>query len=176
MTSRLRLFAAGTFALTLGCMASPARSQDRAEGSAASSSRSSLVFIVNRDNPNDQLALGDLRRMLLGEVTRWPDGRKLTVAMREPGASERGAVLRLICRMSDVEFTRYLLHAAYRGEAQAGPKQLDTSAGIRRFVVNVLGAIGYIRADEVDESVKVLHIAGGAPQAPVEGLTLMRTP
>ena len=92
--------------------------------------------------------------------------------MREPGISERDAVLSLICRMTETDFTRYLLHAAYRGESQAAPKQLDTSMGVRRFIFNVPGAIGYVRGDEVDESVKVIRIAGTVPDVTVVGLAL----
>ena len=132
----------------------------------------SVVIIVNNENQLGELPIGELRRILLGEVTPWPDGRKITIAMREPGRPERDAVLRLVCRMNDQDFTRYLLHAAYRGELQGGPKLLDTSTGVRRFVVNVPGAIGYLRSDEVDGSVKVLRIGGVVPEEPAFGLTL----
>ena len=132
----------------------------------------SIIFIVNNENSQSELGIGDLRRILLGEVTRWPDGRKITMAMREQGAPERDAVLRLICRMAEADFTRYQLHAAYRGESQTGLKQLDTPMGVRRFVFNVPGAIGYVRADEVDQSVKTIRIVGAVPEAEVSGLTL----
>jgi ABC-type phosphate transport system substrate-binding protein len=132
----------------------------------------SLAIIVNNENPLSELSIGELRRMILGEVTRWPDGRKVTIAMREPGQPERAAVLRLICRMSDQDFTQYLLQATFRGELQGGPKVLDTPTGARRFVFNVPGAIGYIRSDEVDQSVKVLRITGAVPENAAFGLTL----
>src|SRR5438552_2796226 len=104
----------------------------------------SMAIIVNAANPISELSVAELRRMLLGETTRWVDGRKITIAMREPGLPERDAVLRLVCGMSELDFTRYLLHAAYRGESQGGLKLLDTPTGVRRFVFNVPGAIGYI--------------------------------
>ena len=74
--------------------------------------------------------------------------------------------------MSEQDFTRYTLHVAYRGEAQGTVKQLDTPSGVRRFVFNVPGAIGFVRADELDDSVKVLQIAGTTPEASAFGLTL----
>jgi hypothetical protein len=55
---------------------------------------------------------------------------------------------------------------------QGGPKVLDTPKGVRRFVFNVPGAIGYIRSDEVDSSVKVLRIAGAVPEHAAFGFTL----
>lgn len=132
----------------------------------------SVAFIVNAGNPQSELSIGDLRRMLLGEVTRWSHGQKITMAMREPGSAERDAVLQLICRMKEADFTRYQLLVAYRGESQAALKQLDTSTGVRRFVFNVPGAIGYVRADEVDQTVKVIQIVGTVKDSAASGLTL----
>jgi len=114
----------------------------------------------------------DLRRILLGETSRWPDGRRITVAMRDTGQAERDAVLRLVCSMSDQDFMRYLLHATFRGALQSSPKILETSNGVRRFVFNVPGAIGYVRGDEVDTSVKMLRITGGPSPGQAFGLSL----
>jgi len=139
---------------------------------ADSAAHTSLAIIVNAQNPVRELSLADLRRILLGEMTRWPDGRRITIAMRDSGQAERDAVLRLVCSMSDQDFTRYLLQATFRGELQSSPKILDTSNGVRRFVFNVPGAIGYVRSDEVDGSVKALTITGVPSARQAFGLTL----
>jgi phosphate transport system substrate-binding protein len=159
-------------AFTGGGAASGSEQTPPAREQAIATPHDSLAIVVNNENPLSELPIGELRRMILGEVTRWPDGRKVTIAMREPGDPERDTVLRLICRMSEQDFTRYLLQATFRGELQAGPKVLDTPNGVRRFVFNVPGAIGYIRSDEVDQSVKVLRIAGAVPANAAFGLTL----
>jgi ABC-type phosphate transport system substrate-binding protein len=159
-------------ALTGGVAVSAAMQAALASDRAGAMPHVSLAIIVNNENPLSELPIGELRRMMLGEVTRWPDGRRVTIAMREPGRPERDAVLRLICRMSEQDFAQYLLHATFRGEVQVEPKVLDTPNGVQRFVFNVPGAIGYIRNDEVDQSVKVLRIAGAVPESAAFGLTL----
>ena len=164
--------AIATLALASGATVLSATRQEQALGVPAAAPHGAVAFIVNAANPHSEVAIGDLRRMLLGEMTRWSDGQRVTVAMREPGASERNLVLGLICRMDEAEFARYVLHAAYRGESQPGLKQLDTPTGVRRFVFNVPGAIGYVRADEIDPSVKVLKVVGGVSSRAVSGLTL----
>ena len=140
--------------------------------SAFGAPHATLAIIVNTQNPVNELSIADLRRIFLGETTRWPDGRRITVAMRDTGQAERDAALRLVCSMSDQDFTRYLLQATFRGALQSSPKVLETSTGVRRFVFNVPGAIGYVRGDEVDASVKMLRITGGPPPAQAFGLTL----
>jgi phosphate transport system substrate-binding protein len=83
--------------------------------------------------------------------------------MREQGQPERALVLRVVCRMSETDFSQHLLHSTFTGQVQAGPKLLTSVTGVRKFVFNVPGAIGYVRAGEVDNSVKTLRIDGRLP-------------
>jgi hypothetical protein len=133
-----------------------------------------LVFVVNRKNPVETLSMPEVRMMLLGERAHWPDGTRVTVVMREPKEPERDAILRLVCKLDDRDYTRAVLRAVFTGELRSAPKLLDTPAGVIRFVFNVPGAIGYVRASEVDDSVKVVRLAG-APADIAFGFKL-RTP
>ena len=163
-------------AVTIGALcavAAPLSMQAIAARPGIVASGTSLVIIVNNQNPVTELSIGELRRMVLGDVTRWPDGRRVTVAMRQPGQPERNALLRLVCRMSEQDLTRSLLQATYRGELQSGYKLLDTPIGMQRFVFNVPGAIGYVRGDEVDGSVKAIRLVGTIPDDSAFGLTLV---
>jgi ABC-type phosphate transport system substrate-binding protein len=133
-----------------------------------------LVFVVNRKNPVESLSLADVRMMLLGERSHWPDGTRVTVVMREPKQAERDAVIRLVCRLDDRDYTRMVLRNVFTGELRSAPKLLDTPAGVIRFVYNVPGAIGYVRASEVDDNVKVVRLSGAPPDSAF-GFTL-KTP
>jgi len=118
-----------------------------------------LVIVVNRKNPVPSVSMADLRKMLLGERSHWPDGDRVTVVMRQPKEPERDAVIRLVCKLNDLDYTRMVLRSVFTGELRSAPKLLDTSAGVVRFVYNVPGAIGYIRATELDDSVKIVPIS-----------------
>jgi ABC-type phosphate transport system substrate-binding protein len=131
-----------------------------------------LVIILNKSNPVDDISFANLRKIFLAEQKYWPNGRRVTVVMREPGQVERTAVLRQLYRMSNGDYARYFMHAEFTGEGQGVPKSLSSGAGVRKFVYNVPGAIGYLRASEVDGSVKVVRIDGRAPGEPGYRLTL----
>src|ERR1700756_2403557 len=76
--------------------------------------RNDLAIIVNKSNPIQNLSLAELREYFLGERTHWSTQQKIRVAMRESGAPERQAVLRLICGMDrDQDFTTYFLRAKF---------------------------------------------------------------
>ena len=122
-----------------------------------------LAVIVNRANPVENLSFAELRKIFRGERNHWPDGRRITIVLREPGQPERAAVLREIYQMSEPDFNRYFLHATFTGEVLSAPKTLATASGVRKFVFNVPGAIGCVRADEVDETVKVIRLDGRLP-------------
>lgn len=130
-----------------------------------------LVFVVNRKNPVATLSVADVRMMLLGERSHWPNGARVTVVMRDPDEPERDAVIRLVCKMDDRSYTRMVLRAVFTAELQSAPKLLGTPAGVMRFIYNVPGAIGYVRASEVDDSVKIVRLSD-APAGAAFGFTL----
>jgi len=125
--------------------------------------KESLAIIVNRENPIENLSMADLRTVFLGERSHWPNGRRITLVMMEPGQPERDAVVRDVCRMSDSDLRRRYLQGLLTGEVLVSPKTLATPVGVRKFVFNVPGAVGYLRPEDVDDSVKVIRIDGHLP-------------
>ena len=122
-----------------------------------------LAVVVNKSNPLNELSLADLRRIYRGQRLRWSNGRRVTLVMRDPGTPERDAFLRALYGVREEEYRRGFLQAIFTGEAGDAPKMLASPTGVLRFVFNVPGAIGYVRASEADGSVKVLRVDGRLP-------------
>ncbi|HMG36186.1 MAG TPA: hypothetical protein VKM94_19775 [Blastocatellia bacterium] len=118
-----------------------------------------LVIVVNKANAIDNVTSSELRNIFIGQRGNWPNGQKITVVMRDP-TPERAAALQLIYRMSESDFSRYFLHASFSGQSLAPPKQLASSSGVRRFIFNVPGAVGYVRLSDLDDNVKAIRIDG----------------
>ena len=115
--------------------------------------RGALAIIVHKSNPVQNLSLTELREYFLAERSYWSTRQKIRVAMREPGSPEREAVLRLICGMNrDLDFTTYFLRAKFSEQVVEEPRSLDSTQNMIRFVANVSGALGYVRADELFRS------------------------
>jgi ABC-type phosphate transport system substrate-binding protein len=125
-----------------------------------------LAIVVNRNNPVTEISLVDLRRVFRGQRSRWSNGRRVTLVMRDPGAPEREAILKALYGVAEMEYRRTYLQAVFSGEASDAPKTLASTNGVLRFVYNVPGAIGYVRARDVDPSVKMLRIDGRLPGEP----------
>lgn len=154
---RAALFAAVVAAL-LGAGAS---APPRARGARAAVE---VAIIVNKSNPNDNLSFSELRELFKAERGNWPGGAgKVRVVMREPGVGEREAVLRLVYDMDEKGFNSYFLGKKFRGEILEEPRQRSSTSDMIKTVANLPGAIGYVRSEEVDASVKVLRVDGLAP-------------
>jgi ABC-type phosphate transport system substrate-binding protein len=117
-----------------------------------------LVIVVNRSNPVDDLTSAELRKIFLGNRSHWANGRRITLVMREPGEPERNTILRDVCGMNEDQLKNHFLHGLYTGEILVSPKILSSSTGVRKFIFNVPGAIGYLRIGDVDPTVKVVRI------------------
>ena len=127
-------------------------------------SQMELAIIVNKSNPNDNLSYSELREYFMAERNNWSSGAgKVRVVMREPGVLEREAVLRLIYDMNEKDFNSYFLGKKFRGELVEEPRLRNSTPDMIKTISNLPGAIGYVRADEVDASVKVLRVDGLAP-------------
>ena len=123
-----------------------------------------LAIVVNRSNPLSNLSFPELRKIFLGERNHWPSGHRIAIAMQEYGQPERRAVLRLIYRMDEQAYQDFLLRGMFRGDVFVAPKTLASPIIVRKFVFNAPGAIGYLRASDVDGSVKVVRIDGLLPE------------
>ena len=130
----------------------------------AAHSKESLAIIVNRENPIENLSMAELRTVFLGERSHWANGRRITLVMMEPGQPERDTLLRDVCRMSESDLRRRYLQGLLTGEVLVSPKTLASPVGVRKFVFNVPGAIGYLRPEDADDSIKVIRIDGHLPR------------
>jgi ABC-type phosphate transport system substrate-binding protein len=122
-----------------------------------------LAIVVNKANPVENLSTVELRKIFMGTRGHWPNGRRITVAMLDYGQPERKAILRQVYRMDEDAYHEHFLKEIYRGDVFATPKTLSSPVVMRKFVFNAPGAIGYLRASDVDDSVKVLRIDGHLP-------------
>lgn len=131
-----------------------------------------VAVIVNKANPVAGLTMAQLRKIVLGQETKWADGKKIAPLMTAPGQPERNSTLRVVCGMSETDFTLHFMHASFKGETEDPPKTLASGAQVRQSVAGNPNAVGFIKSTEVDGSVRVITIDGSAPGQPAYKLIL----
>jgi ABC-type phosphate transport system substrate-binding protein len=125
-----------------------------------------VAVIVNKSNPINALTMIQLRKIVLAQEAKWPGGGKITVWMTPPGQSERASTLKIVCSMSETDFTLHFMHASFKGDSGDPPKTAGSGAQVRQSIAGAVNGVGFIAASQVDDSVKVVAIDGNRPGEP----------
>jgi ABC-type phosphate transport system substrate-binding protein len=131
-----------------------------------------VAVIVNRSNPTDALTMAQLRKIVLAQEGKWPAGGKIVVWMTAPGQPERAGTLKIVCGMTETDFTLHFLHASFNGDGGDLPKAATSGAQVRQSIAAAVNGVGFIAASQVDDSVQVVLIDGNRPGQPAYKLRL----
>ena len=133
-----------------------------AVGISQASAGANLVLIVNKATAVINLSKNDLRTIYMGEKEKWPTGQKvLPVALSsEP---ELKAFLKEVCDMSEADYKKYFIQANFTGKTVILPRMGSSAAAVKALVSSTPGAIGFIPAGDVDNSVGIVRYNGALP-------------
>jgi len=129
----------------------------------ASSGEGAVAVVVNADVPIDNLTLGDLRRLVLGDRAFWPASVRVTLLIRAPVAHERDVILKTVCEMTEAQFRQHWIAKVFRAETASGPKIVYSSEMALDQVTRVPGAITFVESSQAARGMKVLKIDGLSP-------------
>jgi ABC-type phosphate transport system substrate-binding protein len=113
-------------------------------------------IIINKANTVHDLPLADAKKVFMGDKSTWPSGKRVTILMLGPGQPERAVVLRQVYKMSEEDLGQYFVQAAFAGKVSAPPKDIASPAQMKQTVAANPGAIGYVKKEDVDDTVKVV--------------------
>jgi ABC-type phosphate transport system substrate-binding protein len=112
--------------------------------------------VVNKSNDIAPLSREEARRIFMGDKSSWRGGKRITVLMLATDQPERVVILQAVFKMSESEYTKYFLQAAFTGHVLAAPRDLPSAAQMKAHLAANPNAIGYLRKEDVDDGVKVV--------------------
>jgi ABC-type phosphate transport system substrate-binding protein len=114
------------------------------------------------------ISAGDLRRIFLGDISRWANGRRIIVFVRSSETSEGRLFLDRLVRMSDIDYSQWWLGAVFRGHSANPPRVVASNEDMIKAVATTPDAIGFVAAPPVviESGVEVLTVNGKAPSDP----------
>ena len=130
--------------------------------SALALAQASIAVVVNPRNSQSNIAMGDLRRVFIGDKRTWPDGSPVKLFTRAPGTPEHDSMLKVIA-MSEVEYKQYWRSKVYQGDAQSEPAVLPSNGMQREALRAYPGGIALVDSTEVKDGMKVLKVDGKMP-------------
>jgi len=130
--------------------------------------RDALVFVVRRGQPETEVTSADLRRMYLGQLTRWRDGHRVVLAVRPERTPAGRVFFDRVVEMPEIDFSRLWLGILFRGDAVAAPRVVSGADDLKKFLARTPDALGFLLASEWgsgDPEMQALSVDGSAPGA-----------
>jgi ABC-type phosphate transport system substrate-binding protein len=125
-----------------------------------SSPAGAVAVVTHRDNPLSSVDLEQLRRLYLGQVQTLPNRTKIQL-IESPGA--RTVFYRSVLGMTPDRLRRHWIGLVFQGEGATPPTEIAPAEELLKFVAANRGAIAFVDAALVDQSVKVLTVGGRRP-------------
>ncbi|MBV9069256.1 MAG: hypothetical protein JO093_01855 [Acidobacteria bacterium] len=126
----------------------------------------SVSVLVSAKNPMRDISAGDLRRIFLGDISRWHNGHRIVLFVRPMDTAEGRLFLDRLVRMSDIDYSQWWLGAVFRGRVANAPRVIGNVDEMIRAVAATPDGIGFVAAPPLDTGVIVLTIEGKAPANP----------
>lgn len=145
--------------LVAACLAACAGLLPATAADVPSSANVEWKVIVHPANPNRALTREKLERIYRRRMHFWPDGSPI-VALNLPSEDPlRRAFTEQALRASEGDMATYWNRQYFQGNSP--PVVLQSSRAVRAYVAATPGAIGYVLAPDVDESVASVEIHDG---------------
>jgi ABC-type phosphate transport system substrate-binding protein len=122
-----------------------------------------IAVVVRPDTQVDNLTIGEIRKLLLGERQFWTSNLRVTLLIRAPSSRERDVVLRTIYQMSEAQFRQYWISKVFRAEASSGPKIVYSNEMATELVEAIPGSVAFVDSTQVPKGLKTLKIDGKLP-------------
>jgi len=122
-----------------------------------------VAIIVNKANPVETLSPKELKQIFSGEKARWADGVKIETFATGAVSPDHKSAIQFLFGMNEPDYQKLCMHAYFVGTPQAVPRDSGSSQAVLNLVKTTPGGIGFVRADLVDPSVRVVRIGGKAP-------------
>ncbi len=121
--------------------------------------QASFRIIVHKDNPVTSLTLPDLQRIFRKQTRMWPSGESVVPVDWDSTNPLREEFSDKVMRHSIREMADFWVQQNIT-QGLTPPTTLRSTRAILRFVASVPGAIAYVPASELDETVKRIDIKG----------------
>ena len=116
-----------------------------------------LALVADTSNPTTNLSVADLVKIFSAHTRTWPDGKPVTLVLRDPSSADMQLVLHKLLNMTPEQLQAII--QAHKGSMVVA----DSDEAVIRFVSGTHGAIGVIDLYSLTKDVNVVKIDGKLP-------------
>jgi len=114
-----------------------------------------LVVVVAQASGVDALSADQVAKIFMGKSRAFPDGSKAVPIEQAEGSADREAFHSKVTGKDAAQLKAYWSRLIFSGKGQP-PREAGDGAAVKAAVVATPGAIGYVDAALVDDSLKVV--------------------
>jgi len=116
-----------------------------------------FAVVVDKSNTVAALSVADLAKIFKGDNRKWPDGKTITVIVRDISEPEMQTVLQKVCNMQPGEYRALI--AAHR----VAVVTVSSEEAVLKAVESTPGGVGVLDVYSITRRVNVVKIDGKLP-------------
>ena len=116
-----------------------------------------MAVVVDKTNITANVATADLAKILQSATKKWPDGRTITVVIRDPSLPEVQQALQRLYKMSPDDLKSFV--ALHKGNFITA----DSDESLLKLVETTPGAVGLVDVYSITSRVNVIKVDGKLP-------------
>lgn len=125
-----------------------------------------IALIANKGGTVSAITLPDLVKLCKAQTNRWPDGKAVTLLMRDPASAEMKMVLEKVYSMSPEGVSELIATANHGRTNHPAIVVVGTDDELVKKVASLPGAVGLVDVYAINSSVDVMKVAGKLPFEP----------
>jgi len=129
----------------------------------ATATAKDVALISNKSNSVPTMALADVVKVCKGQLGRWPDGKPVTIIMRQPGSAELKLVEEKVYALSSQEVRELITSANHSRSDRPAIILGGSDEEVIRKVESMPGAVGLVDVYSITGAVSVVKIGGKLP-------------
>lgn len=125
-----------------------------------------IALIANKGGSVSVLAMADLVKLCKAQTNRWPDGKSVTLVMRDPASQEMKMVLEKLYAMTPDAVNELIATANHGRMNHPAILIVNSDDELVKKVAGTPGAVGLVDVYAINSSVDVIKIGGKLPFEP----------
>jgi hypothetical protein len=125
-----------------------------------------VALIANKGGSVSSITVPDLVKLCKAQTNRWPDGKSVTLVMRDPSSPEMKMVLEKVYSMTPEAVNELITMANHGRMNHPAILVVGSDDEIVKKVAGTPGAVGLVDVYAINSSVDVMKVAGKLPFEP----------
>jgi hypothetical protein len=135
-------------------------------GWAAAAAAKDFALVSSKTNHVEAVSMAELVKICKGQTERWPDGKAVSVVLRDPASPEMRLVLEKIYGIPKEEVLTLITSANHARVNHPAIVVVDSDEAVVKKVESSPGAVGLVDVYAITGGVTVVKVGGKLPLEP----------